>query len=157
MKDGRLSLIMTSVTKKNASFLFRCVFTELRSVKAVLPQSDSHSLCHERACDCFRVKGDVAPPARSKSLASRLSLAELVHPVEARRNQSRSHCKTLSTSFVAMCIVPFMWMGFQPSRPAYGENFDAMMRNFESCRDKEFASHVCSEHPRNRKSMPDAT
>ena len=29
-----------------------------------------------------------------------------------------------------------------------GASFDEMMRNFELQRDKEFASHVCAEHPR---------
>jgi hypothetical protein len=30
---------------------------------------------------------------------------------------------------------------------AAGESLDEMMRNFELQRDKEFASHVCGDHP----------
>ena len=41
---------MTSVTKKNASFLFSRVFTELRSRKAVLPQPDSHPRRAQHCC-----------------------------------------------------------------------------------------------------------
>ena len=36
---------------------------------------------------------------------------------------------------------------FEPSGPAAGPSFDQMMRNFESKRDKEFALHVCANHP----------
>jgi len=37
---------------------------------------------------------------------------------------------------------------FKPSGPPAGSSFNEMMRNFESQRDKEFALHVCSDHPR---------
>jgi len=40
---------------------------------------------------------------------------------------------------------------FNPSGPPSGEDFNAMMRNFESQRDKEFAAHHCVEHPRQSK------
>ena len=33
-----------------------------------------------------------------------------------------------------------------------GKTFDEMMRIFELSRDKEFASHVCTEHPHTAKS-----
>jgi len=46
---------------------------------------------------------------------------------------------------------------FSPTDPPIGESIDAMMRNFESQREKEFASHVCSNHPRRPKHTPDAT
>jgi hypothetical protein len=36
---------------------------------------------------------------------------------------------------------------FNPTDPPIGETFDVMMRNFETSRDKEFASHVCDKHP----------
>jgi hypothetical protein len=36
---------------------------------------------------------------------------------------------------------------FKPSGALTGNSFDEMMRNFELQRDKEFASHVCAEHP----------
>jgi rubredoxin len=46
---------------------------------------------------------------------------------------------------------------FNPTGPPTGETFDAMMRNFESQRDKEFASHVCSNHLRRPKPTPGTT
>jgi rubredoxin len=36
---------------------------------------------------------------------------------------------------------------FNPMDPPIGKTLDAMMRNFESRRDKEFASHVCARRP----------
>jgi hypothetical protein len=43
------------------------------------------------------------------------------------------------------------WL-FEPKGPPVGENIEAMMDNFRSRRDREFASHVCAEHPRKSKS-----
>jgi hypothetical protein len=43
---------------------------------------------------------------------------------------------------------------FNSPGPPTGWTFDAMMRNFESSRDKAFASHDCAKHP--RKSKPPA-
>jgi len=37
---------------------------------------------------------------------------------------------------------------FKPSGPPLGNSLDEMMQNFERQRDQEFASHVCTEHPR---------
>jgi hypothetical protein len=37
------------------------------------------------------------------------------------------------------------------------DTFEARRRNFELCRDKEFTSHVCAEHPREPNPTPDAT
>ena len=36
---------------------------------------------------------------------------------------------------------------FKPSGPPHGTTLDEMMQNFERQRDKEFAAHVCTEHP----------
>jgi len=36
---------------------------------------------------------------------------------------------------------------FSPSGPPLGSNLDEMKQNYERQRDKEHASHVCSEHP----------
>jgi hypothetical protein len=38
---------------------------------------------------------------------------------------------------------------FEPVGAPTGTSFDEMMRNFELRRDKEFASHVCANYPRN--------
>lgn len=38
------------------------------------------------------------------------------------------------------------WVFNSSSTPA-GQSFDEMMGNFESERDREFTSHVCSDHP----------
>jgi hypothetical protein len=35
---------------------------------------------------------------------------------------------------------------FKPTKTPSGESFAEMMRNFESHRDTEFASHVCADH-----------
>ena len=40
---------------------------------------------------------------------------------------------------------------FNPSGPPSGEDFNAMKQDFESQRDKEFAAHLCVEHPRQSK------
>jgi hypothetical protein len=37
---------------------------------------------------------------------------------------------------------------FRPSGPPVGNSLDEMMLNFELQRDTEFASHLCSAHPR---------
>jgi hypothetical protein len=42
------------------------------------------------------------------------------------------------------------WL-FNPSGAATGKSLDEMKRSFELQRNKKFASHVCTEHPRNRK------
>jgi hypothetical protein len=39
---------------------------------------------------------------------------------------------------------------FKPSEMLSGGSFADVMRNFESQRDNEFASHVCADHPRAR-------
>jgi len=43
---------------------------------------------------------------------------------------------------------------FKPSGPPRGTNLDEMMQNFERQRDQEFASHVCTEHPRTEGKEP---
>jgi hypothetical protein len=37
---------------------------------------------------------------------------------------------------------------FNPSGPPTGKSYCEMMRKFEAQRDKEFASHLCADHPR---------
>ena len=37
---------------------------------------------------------------------------------------------------------------FKPTGTPTGTSFDEMMRDFEVQRDKEFALHVCADHPR---------
>jgi hypothetical protein len=39
---------------------------------------------------------------------------------------------------------------FTSSDALTGKSFDELMRNFETQRDKEFANHVCTEHPRTK-------
>jgi hypothetical protein len=46
---------------------------------------------------------------------------------------------------------------FNPLGPPMGDSFDAMRQNFVTCRDEQFASHVCAEYPRERRPAPDAT
>jgi hypothetical protein len=37
---------------------------------------------------------------------------------------------------------------FKASGNPVGDSLDKMKRNYEAQRDKEFAAHVCAEHPR---------
>lgn len=37
---------------------------------------------------------------------------------------------------------------FHPSGPPLGDSLDVMKQNYERQRDKEFASHVCSQDPK---------
>jgi hypothetical protein len=39
---------------------------------------------------------------------------------------------------------------FKPFSALTGTSFDEMVRNFELQRDKEFAFHVCADHPRGK-------
>jgi hypothetical protein len=39
---------------------------------------------------------------------------------------------------------------FKPSGPPIGDSLTDMMEKYERRRDKEFAAHVCAEHPRPR-------
>jgi len=41
------------------------------------------------------------------------------------------------------------WM-FKPTGPPTGDSLDEMKELYEQWRDKEFAAHVCSEHPRSK-------
>jgi hypothetical protein len=42
------------------------------------------------------------------------------------------------------------WM-FKPSGPLAGDSLYEMKKIYERRRDKEFASHVCAEHPKSKK------
>jgi len=37
---------------------------------------------------------------------------------------------------------------FKPIGPLVGESMGEMMQHYEQQRDREFAAHVCAEHPR---------
>ena len=37
---------------------------------------------------------------------------------------------------------------FNPAGPPIGESLDGMKSHYEAQRDKEFASHVCAQHPK---------
>ena len=39
---------------------------------------------------------------------------------------------------------------FKPSGPPIGDSLDEMKEIYERHRDKEFAAHVCAEHPRSK-------
>jgi len=39
---------------------------------------------------------------------------------------------------------------FSPSGPPAGDSLAQMMEKYERRRDKEFAAHVCAEHPRSK-------
>jgi hypothetical protein len=50
-------------------------------------------------------------------------------------------------NFQGWCCSECAWV-FNPSWPLVGNSVDEMKTNFGQQRDKEFASHVCAEHPR---------
>jgi hypothetical protein len=45
---------------------------------------------------------------------------------------------------------------FSPAGPPRGASLDEMKQNYEHQRDKEFASHVCAEHPRTKGAKGDS-
>ena len=45
---------------------------------------------------------------------------------------------------------------FAPSSPPRGNTLSEIMENFERQRDKQFASHVCAEHPKPKGQQPSA-
>jgi rubredoxin len=55
-----------------------------------------------------------------------------------------------SQNFQGWACSECAWV-FSPSWPLVGKSIDEMKTEFEQLRDKEFASHVCAEHPRPRK------
>src|SRR4029077_6575192 len=44
---------------------------------------------------------------------------------------------------------------FNPSGAPVGESLDEMKQKYEAQRDKEFAAHVCANHPRARSAKPE--
>jgi len=42
------------------------------------------------------------------------------------------------------------WL-FKPSGAPTGKSLDEMKENYERRRDKDFAAHVCTEHPKEKK------
>ena len=45
---------------------------------------------------------------------------------------------------------------FNPTGPPLGPGLDEMKQNYERQRDKEYASHVCAEHPKARGARVDS-
>jgi rubredoxin len=45
---------------------------------------------------------------------------------------------------------------FSPSGPPRGNSIDEMKENYERQRDKEYACHVCAEHPRAKSASDDS-
>jgi hypothetical protein len=43
---------------------------------------------------------------------------------------------------------------FNPSGPPHGSSLDEMMQDFERQREREFAAHVCAQHPRPKGQKP---
>jgi hypothetical protein len=50
-------------------------------------------------------------------------------------------------NFLGWACTECAWT-FNPIGPLVGESIDEMKMNYQQQRDKEFASHVCAEHPR---------
>jgi len=45
---------------------------------------------------------------------------------------------------------------FSPSGPPNGSSLEEMKQNYERQRDKEYASHVCADHPRAKSATDDS-
>jgi hypothetical protein len=45
---------------------------------------------------------------------------------------------------------------FNPSGPPRGSSLEEMKQNYERQRDKEYASHVCADHPRAKSATDDS-
>ena len=45
---------------------------------------------------------------------------------------------------------------FNPSGPPRGSDLDEMKQNYERQREKEYAAHACSEHPKGKSSQADS-
>jgi rubredoxin len=69
---------------------------------------------------------------------------------EAMEEKRRKLVWFASENFQGWACSACAW-AFNPSGPPVGKTLDAMMVQFEQQRDKEFASHVCAEHPRTPK------
>jgi rubredoxin len=54
---------------------------------------------------------------------------------------------TENSNFQGWACTDCSWV-FNPSWPLAGESIEEMKTNFRQKRDKEFAFHVCAEHPR---------
>jgi hypothetical protein len=54
---------------------------------------------------------------------------------------------TKAASVMAWTCSECAWT-FSPSGPPRGSSLEEMKRNYERQRDKEYASHVCADHPR---------
>jgi hypothetical protein len=65
-------------------------------------------------------------------------------PVESMRRQL---VWAERTNFQGWCCTACAWV-FNPSWPLVGNSIDEMTENFGEQRDKEFAAHICAEHPR---------
>ena len=77
----------------------------------------------------------------------------------------RNSLKSEESANPGRCLCPGTWCGsraaqmeawtcfacawaFSPSGPPCGKSLEEMMQNYELQRDKEYACHVCTEHPR---------
>jgi hypothetical protein len=54
----------------------------------------------------------------------------------------------IRTERVQVCGCSGCGWTFNPSGPPRGNNLEEMKQNYERQRDKEYASHLCAEHPR---------
>jgi hypothetical protein len=74
--------------------------------------------------------------------------AWIVSQTDAKRQMPRRLVWIDEKRFRGFGCSECAWV-FNSSGSPIGNSFDEMMQNFELQRDREFSSHVCSDHPRN--------
>jgi hypothetical protein len=75
------------------------------------------------------------------------NLPRTVESANPARFSRRRMVWTKTPSMEAWTCFACSW-AFRPSGPPVGDSLDEMMLNYELQRDAEYASHVCSAHPR---------
>jgi len=68
------------------------------------------------------------------------------HPIMATR---RTMIWIKGSRFQGSGCSECAWV-FSPSGPPMGDSLSEMMEMYERRRDKEFAAHVCAEHPKSK-------
>jgi len=107
-----------------------------------------HSVCWQDNCT---TNVESVPPPPCLPPPTNFSREEwLVSQTNDERSVLRRLVWIDKTRFRGFGCSECAWV-FNSSGSPSGNSFDEMMRNFELQRDNAFASHVCADHPRNRR------
>jgi hypothetical protein len=78
-----------------------------------------------------------------------------VHHLRARRKPYEKADMDQNSAHGGLGLLQCAWT-FNPSGPPRGSDLDEMKQNYEHERDKEYASHACSNHPRAKTTRDDS-